>query len=112
MDFCLERRDEDGFMRGKPGDWVFIDWAPMDKTGALCGEQILFAKAMECYAAICAVIGRDDRGLGEEAKKLRSQIFEKFYDTEKKVFIDSYESGKRKRDQTEQHSGLPFPELR
>ena len=95
MDFCLERRDEDGFMRGKPGDWVFIDWAPMDKTGALCGEQILFAKAMECYVAICAVIGRDDRGLGEEAKKLRSQIFEKFYDTEKKVFIDSYESGKR-----------------
>ena len=67
----------------------------MDKTGALCGEQILFAKAMECYAAICEVIGRDDRGLGEEAKKLRSQIFEKFYDTEKKVFIDSYESGKR-----------------
>ena len=40
MDFCLERRDEDDFMRGKPGDWVFIDWAPMDKTGALCGEQI------------------------------------------------------------------------
>lgn len=95
MDFCLERRDEDGFMRGKPGDWVFIDWAPMDKTGALCGEQILFAKAMECYAAICAVIGRDDRGLGGEAEKLRKQIFEKFYDTEKKVFIDSYESGKR-----------------
>ena len=28
MDFCLERRDEDGFMRGKPGDWVFIDVAP------------------------------------------------------------------------------------
>ena len=95
MDFCLKRRDEDGFMRGKPGDWVFIDWAPMDKTGALCGEQILFAQAMECYAAICAVIGRDDRGLGGEAEKLRKQIFEKFYDTEKKVFIDSYESGKR-----------------
>lgn len=95
MDFCLKRRDEDGFMRGKPGDWVFIDWAPMDKTGALCGEQILFAKAMECYAAICAVIGRDDRGLGGEAEKLRKQIFEKFYDTKKKVFIDSYESGKR-----------------
>ena len=88
-------RDEDGFMRGKPGDWVFIDWAPMDKTGALCGGQILFAKAMECYAAISEVIGRDDRGLGGEAKKLRGQIFEKFYDAEKRVFIDSYESGKR-----------------
>ena len=78
MDFCLERRDEDGFMRGKPGDWVFIDWAPMDKTGALCGEQILFAKAMECYAAICAVIGRDDRGLGGEAKNSGSRSLRNF----------------------------------
>ena len=50
---------------------------------------------MECYAAISEVIGRDDRGLGGEAKKLRGQIFEKFYDAEKRVFIDSYESGKR-----------------
>lgn len=46
MDFCLNRTDEDGFMRGKPGDWIFIDWAPMDKTGALCGEQILDRKSV------------------------------------------------------------------
>ena len=63
INFCLERTDEDGFMREKPGDWVFIDWAPMDKTGALCGEQILYAKALECYAVIGSVIGRDTKDM-------------------------------------------------
>ena len=95
MRFCRERADKDGFARGREGDWIFIDWAPMDKDGALCGEQILFAKAMECFAAICAVIGRNDEGCGEQAKTLQTMVIEKFYDKEKGVFIDSFESGKR-----------------
>lgn len=95
MDFCLGRTDEDGFMRGKPGDWIFIDWAPMDKTGALCGEQILYAKAMDSYGKICEILGISDRGCREKAEILRQKIFENFYDEEKRVFIDSYESGKR-----------------
>ncbi|MCM1135823.1 MAG: hypothetical protein NC400_09655 [Clostridium sp.] len=95
MSFCLGRTDEDGFMRGKPGDWIFIDWADMDKTGALCGEQILYAKAMESYSAVCRIIGKDDRSCGEKADALRQAIFRCFYDEEKKVFIDSCESGKR-----------------
>ncbi|HEX2628971.1 MAG TPA: alpha-rhamnosidase, partial [Chitinophagaceae bacterium] len=27
MDYCLGRRNKEGFMQGLPGDWVFIDWA-------------------------------------------------------------------------------------
>ena len=95
MDFCLGRVSDDGFMREKPGDWIFIDWADMDRTGALCGEQILFAKALECWSEICRVLGRDDCGSSDRAEKLRENILERFYDREKKVFIDSYESGKR-----------------
>lgn len=95
MCFCLGRSDEDGFMRGRKGDWIFIDWALMDRTGALCGEQILFAKAMESYSKICRVLGAEDNGCGEKAAKLKKAIQEKFFDTEKGVFVDSYESGKR-----------------
>ncbi len=95
MSFCLGRTDEDGFMREKPGDWIFIDWADMDKTGALCGEQILYARALESYSDICRITGNDDRGCRQRANLLREAIFRYFYDTEKKVFIDSYESGKR-----------------
>lgn len=95
MNFCQKRTDEDGFMRGKEGDWIFIDWAEMDKTGALCGEQILYAKAMKCYAAVCRLLGKEDDGCAEKAERLTEQIFAHFYDEEKGVFIDSYESGRR-----------------
>jgi alpha-L-rhamnosidase len=95
MDFCRSRADADGFVREKPGDWIFIDWADMDKTGALCGEQILFAQAMDCYAAVCKVIDKSDDGCGELAVGLRREIFAKFYDPDKRVFIDSFESGRR-----------------
>ncbi len=93
MEFCRSRTDEDGFMREQPGDWIFIDWAPMDKTGALCGEQILYARAMECYGAVCSAAGKEEAGWKEKAEKLQEQILKKFYDRERKVFIDSYESG-------------------
>lgn len=95
INYCLGRADADGFMRGKEGDWIFIDWAPMDKTGALCGEQILFAKAMECYSKICEITGMDSKNCAEKAAALHAAILEKFYDEEKQVFIDSYESGNR-----------------
>lgn len=95
MDFCIARTDDDGFLRGRDGDWIFIDWAPMDKTGAVCGEQILYAKAMECYAKIAELTGHSGDGLGAVAMELQDKIFVKFYDKEKGVFIDSFESGKR-----------------
>lgn len=95
MRFCRARVDEDGFVRERPGDWIFIDWAPMDKTGALCAEQVLFAKALSCYAEICRVIGEDTAGCSEQAEALNAAIVEKFYDPERRLFIDSYESGKR-----------------
>lgn len=95
MAFCLKRCDEDGFMREKPGDWIFIDWADMDKDGALCGEQILFAKALECFSFLCGIIGCDDGKCGELSKKLCQNIHRFFYDEQLGAFIDSYESGRK-----------------
>ncbi len=31
MEFSLGRSNRNGFVEGLPGDWVFIDWAPIDK---------------------------------------------------------------------------------
>lgn len=115
MRFCMGRRSADGFMRQNPGDWIFIDWADMDKTGALFGEQVLFARAMECYGEILEVLAgteycslpeeipafsgeelhRKAAEYREEVGHLRKKIMDLFYDGEKKAFIDSYESGKR-----------------
>lgn len=95
MTFCRGRVDADGFVRGRPGDWVFIDWAPMDKTGALCGEQVLFAKALECYSAICGTLGAADGGAREQARALQRAVEEHFFDKELGAYVDSYESGKK-----------------
>lgn len=96
MNFCRARTDADGFMRGKKGDWIFIDWADnLDREGALAGEQILYAKAMEDYADLCDVLGESDEfGCRQKAEHLQTVISEKFWDKEQKAFIDSYESGK------------------
>ena len=95
MEFCYSRTDPDGFMRGIEGDWIFIDWAEMDKTGALCAEQILYAAAMEDYAKMCKILNATDKGAVERAEALRKKISEKFWDNEKGAFIDSYESGRK-----------------
>ncbi len=108
MRFCLGRVSEDGFIRGRKGDWVFIDWAPMDKTGALLGEQVLLAQAMEAYGKILEVPGSaGDHAASAQspdetpefyfarAEALREKTKRYFYDEEKGVYIDSYESGNR-----------------
>ena len=95
MRFCRGRVDPDGFMRGKERDWVFIDWAPMDRTGALCGEQVLFARALEFYGKICALLGEDSDGADAQAQALQEAVLRAFWDEEKGAFVDSYESGKR-----------------
>ena len=95
MDFCRARVDADGFVRGKGRDWIFIDWAPMDRTGALCGEQVLFSRALESYGKICALLGEDSRGADAQAAALQKAVLDAFWDSEKGAFVDSYESGKR-----------------
>lgn len=94
MNFCLSRRSEDGFMRGKQNDWVFIDWHNIDKQGAVLGEQALFAKALETYGKILYLLGMDGEFYLKEAEKLQQQTLEKFYDAKKGVFVDSFESGR------------------
>lgn len=96
INFCYERTDADGFIRGCSGDWIFIDWADMDKTGAFCGEQILYVKAMESYAKICQIIEKDAGDAEGRAAHLEKQIFEKFWIGSRGAFIDSYESGNKK----------------
>jgi len=33
MDFCIGRLNKNGIAEGLPTDWVFVDWAPIEKKG-------------------------------------------------------------------------------
>lgn len=95
MDYCLERRDENGFATNANNGWIFIDWAEMDKEYAVCAEQMLLLRALETMARLAEVVGADGRRYQAEFDVLRGKIDEFFWDEEKGAYIDSYSSGKR-----------------
>ena len=95
MDFSLSRTDEEGFAVERPGDWIFIDWADLDKEYAACAEQMLLAAALEAMAKCAALLGEAGPGYGEKAAALREKTMERFWDEEKGAYIDSFASGKR-----------------
>lgn len=89
MDFTVSRLDDDGFICERKGDWIFIDWSDMDKSGPICAEQILLWQAYKCMNEICGC------GYENRAAELQNKIWDKFWDAEKHAFIDCASSGSR-----------------
>jgi alpha-L-rhamnosidase len=95
MDFVLKRRNSNGMLEGLPGDWVFLDWAPMSKEGELSAIQILFARSLEAMA-VCASLMKDERGAALYsglAADLKKKITDAFWDPQQQVFIHSRKDG-------------------
>ena len=95
MDYCRASVNADGFLEGRENDWTFIDWADMDKEGALFAEQVLFIKALEAAARCAELSGEDGDLYTRQADEIRAKLDEFFYDGEKGCYIDGYASGKR-----------------
>ncbi|MEH6306899.1 alpha-rhamnosidase [Olivibacter sp. CPCC 100613] len=91
MDFCLNRRNKEGFMEGMAGDWVFIDWAEnLSKKGALSFEQLLFCRSLETMALCADILG--DNGASKyrtEAEQLKTKIFAQYWNSNKNAFVHS-----------------------
>lgn len=95
MDYCLHRRDENGFAINEGNGWIFVDWAEMDKEYAVCAEQMLLRRALEAMAELAALMGEDGSRYQQEADALAGKIDEYFWDEEKGAYIDSFASGRR-----------------
>lgn len=95
MDYCISRTDEDGFIRGREGDWVFVDWAEYDRTGAVCAEQMLLAESLKAAWACGELLGIGESAYLTRAEQLKVQINAHFWDEERGAYIDSFESGRR-----------------
>lgn len=96
IEFCERQTDSIGFLVGREKDWTFIDWAELDKDGAVCAEQILYAQCFFVMEELSKLLGMDSLSYGRKKDLLRANIQEYYWDQEKEVFIDSFSSGKRK----------------
>lgn len=96
MDFCDARTNDNGFIIGKDKDWIFIDWADMEKEGAVCAEQMLYIAANKTMAKLAAIIGEDGSKYNNKAEELVEKVNEYYWNDEKGAFIESYENGKER----------------
>ena len=96
MDFCEQRTDENGFLTAREHDWVYIDWAELDKEGPIAGEQMLYAAAWDAMSAAAGKLGREEEAAAyaEKAAALRQKIRRYYWSEERGAYIDSYVSGR------------------
>lgn len=95
IEFCLGRANQNGFVEGLPGDWVFIDWSPIDKTGEVSFEQILLCRSLEAMAS-CAELVNDSNSEDRYRKMsedLKQKIIDTFWSDERNAFLHSRNSG-------------------
>ena len=99
MEFVLNRRNDNGMVEGQPGDWVFIDWTdfPMDKSGEISFEQILFCKSLETMVLCADLMGNktDHDRYSALASELRAKLIPTFWNEEKGAFINNVVNGKQ-----------------
>lgn len=87
-DFLNGRADGNGYICQRPGDWIFIDWSDMDKSGPMAAEQILFWRTKQAMAALSEICGLDGASYDKEAAVLKKKIERDFWNREKKAFVD------------------------
>jgi hypothetical protein len=95
MDWIASRRDQDGWLQGLPGDWLFIDWADgLSKRGELSFEQLLFVRSLETMA-LCADLVNDSssaQNYRARAAGLQKKLFADFWDARRQAFVHSNET--------------------
>ena len=94
MQYLLQTTDKHGFLIGKKSDWIFIDWADIDKEGAVAAEQMFMLQALKAIATCKKIIGQDNTDYQKKYDKLKENVLKYFWNEEKHAFIDSYQSGK------------------
>ena len=92
--FCETRINQDGFIEGFPNDWTFIDWSDIDKTGAVCAEQMLLIAAYFALEKIAEALRLEEKGFAEKGRSLKERVNEYYWKEDLGAFIDSYASGK------------------
>ncbi len=95
-DFISSRADENDYICQREGDWIFIDWSDMDKSGNLCAEQILYWKTKLSMSQLAYALGEDGKPYETSAASLKRRIMKDYWRKDKGAFIDCYSSGLEK----------------
>lgn len=95
MDFCLGRRNTEGMMEGIEEDWVFIDWADIDKRGEVSTIQILLCRSLETMALVAELVGdkASIQSYRNQASELKEKVMHIFWDENKGGLVHNRYNG-------------------
>lgn len=105
MAFTESRKNSQGFLEGRPEDWVFIDWAPLDNRGAVSAEQIIYLKALSTMITLGETLGEDISAYRAEYQRMKAAIDEVFWDEESGSYVYALYQGK-KSEQIKRHPNI------
>lgn len=96
LEFCLNRRNGNGLMEKKSGDWVFVDWGEMDNEGEVSFEQILLCRSLEIMALFARLSGfaSDAARFEDISTSLRKQIINLFWNPQAGGLVHNRRDGK------------------
>lgn len=94
MQYLLNQTDDLGFIYGRQGDWIFVDWSEMDKDGTVAAEQMFLLQALKAIITAKKALNQDTSNYENRFNTLKENTVKYFWDNEQGAFIDSYESGK------------------
>lgn len=87
MDFVTGRLDGKGRPHDRPGDWMFIDWAPepLHNTGGVTSFMMMhYVEALESQAEVAEALGLPEaKELRSRAAGVRSEVVPLFWNPEK-----------------------------
>ncbi len=95
LEFCRTRTDGSGFLTAGEGDWVFIDWAELDKDGPFAPEQVLLCACWGAAAELAEALGIDGGAYRARREALAAQIDACYWDRDLGAYVDSFTSGRR-----------------
>ncbi len=94
MEFLKQQTDENGFITGRPGDWIFIDWSEsLDKAGAVCAEQILLSRCYHTMWKLEKLLESRASVYQEKYLSIKEKTDRFFWNERKGAYVDSFASG-------------------
>jgi len=96
MEYCTDRINPDGFVDENGNGWLFLDWAPIEKTGELAAFQILLARSLEAMGA-CAGVAGDGANANKYKSwsgELKQNIYSTFWDEGRQVLVHNRKDGR------------------
>ncbi|OGF51093.1 MAG: hypothetical protein A2231_08830 [Candidatus Firestonebacteria bacterium RIFOXYA2_FULL_40_8] len=95
---------EYGMLGNPDGYWLFVDWAPIDKSGICASYNLWYLIALRSMQKIAKLSGKSPAVYAKREKKLKAALLKTFYDRKKGLWYEAFDLKKKKTVQVSQHA--------